>query len=289
MRVIFFVTLILASFIAKSQTSYSGLLGKYPITLIIKYRIDSDCKAYYVYNKHDTPITINGNSKGNKLKLLEYNRKGEISAYLIFPNFKQESDIINGKWISKDSSRVYDISLTKDFEISSGENEEWNYELLEAESTKKHYFRTIITKEKGEYYSTVSGVKIFEKKTDRLVQTIELECQFIGLNSLSIGDYNFDGINDFSVFESSYSGSNTTSIYMLKNPNTGKYFKSTYSGISLEFDNKAKLIYEKNSCCAGISVMNATYKVVNNKMVLIKKKCLKYNEEEKDFVEVECD
>jgi hypothetical protein len=35
--------------------------------------------------------------------------------------------------------------------------------------------------------------------------------------------------------------------------------------------------------------MNATFKVVNNKMVLIEKKCLEYDDEKEDFIETECE
>ena len=32
---------------------------------------------------------------------------------------------------------------------------------------------------------------IFEKETDKLIQTIELDCQLFGLDNVSVGDYNF--------------------------------------------------------------------------------------------------
>ena len=66
----------------------------------------------------------------------------------------------------------------------------------------------------------------------------------------------------------------TSSIYILRNPNSDQHTKSDFSGTSLEFDYDSKLIYEHNQCCAGRSHMNVTYKVVNNQMVLIEKKCL---------------
>lgn len=208
----------------------------------------------------------------------------------MFDEFQEGKQEIKGKWINSDSSKTYEIVLNKDFDIGYGDNLEWqNRELLQYESTKEHYFKTIITKEKGDFYARISGVNIYQKKTDRLIQTIELDCQLFGIDNVSVGDYNFDGIEDFSVFEASYAGPNTSSIYILRNPNSDQYLKSNFSGTSLEFDNDSKLIYEHNQCCAGRSHMNATYKVVNNEMVLVDKKCLEYDDEKEDFIETNCE
>ena len=154
-------------------------------------------------------------------------------------------------------------------------------------SINKHYFKLLITKKGGEDIRVI-GVRIYEKETDRLIQELNMDCQFWGLENISIGDYNFDGIDDFSVFESSYAGPNTSSIYVLKEPNSEKYFISEIYGISLEFDSGAKLIYEHNQCCAGRSHMNATYKLVDNKMELIEQRCLEYDDEKADFIEKDC-
>lgn len=107
----------------------------------------------------------------------------------------------------------------------------------------------------------------------------------MGLENISIGDFNFDGILDFAVFETSYTGLNTSSLYFLYDPKSGKYIESGFTGVSLEFDNKAKRIYERNQCCAGSQVTTAEYKVVNNKMVLIKEHCYIWDETKQDMVE----
>lgn len=290
MRISLLILLVLTSITVKSQSSYSGNLGKYPIKLIMYHYSDGVSLAYYVYDKFDTPITINGNLKNGELNLVEKDSAGQNSATLIFNDFKESNNKIDGKWISADKSKIYPISLKKDFDIEYGDNVEWtSKELIQSNSTKEHYFKTIITKEKGEFYGRISGIKIFQKKTDKLIQIIELDCQLFGIDNVSIGDYNFDGLDDFSVFEASYAGPNTSSIYILRVPNSDKYLTSNFSGTSLEFDNDAKLIYEHNQCCAGRSHMNATYKVVNNEMVLIEQKCLEYNEEKEDFIKIDCE
>lgn len=278
------------SITGKSQSSYSGYLGTFPITFVMYHYGDGESRAYYAYDKFDTPITINGTLKNNELRLIEKDDNGNNFATIVFDEFQEGKQEINGKWINSDSSKTYKIVLNKDFDIGYGDNLEWqNKELLQSESTKEHYFKTIITKEKGDFDARILGVKIYQKQTDRLIQTIELDCQLFGIDNVSVGDYNFDSIQDFSVFEASYAGPNTSSIYILRNPNSDQYLKSNFSGTSLEFDNNSKLIYEHNQCCGGRSHMNATYKVVNNEMVLVEKKCLEYDDEKEDFIETECE
>jgi hypothetical protein len=290
MRLNLLLVLLLFSIAGKSQSSYSGYLGKFPIKLVMYHYSDGVSLAYYAYNKYDSPITINGSLKKGTLALFEKNKDGNNSALLTFEGFEEGNQEIKGKWTNSDSSKAYQITLKKDFDIGSGDNLEWaNKELLQSKSTKEHYFKTIIIKEKGDFSARISGVKIFQKQTDKLIQTIELDCQLFGVDNVSVGDYNFDGIQDFSVFEASYAGSNTSSIYILRNPKSDQYVKSDFSGTSLAFDFDSKLIYTHNQCCAGRSHMNATYKVVNNKMILIDKKCLEYDDEKEDFMETQCE
>ena len=290
MKLNILILLLLFTITGKSQSCYSGHLGKFPITLVMYHYSDGVSLAYYAYDNYDSPITINGKFQNGELNLFEKDNTGNNTATLVFENFDKKKEEIKGTWIKSDKSKTHQISLHKDFEIDYGDNLEWTgKELLQSKSTKKHYFKSIINKEKGSYYARIAGVKIFKKKTDKLIQTIELDCQLFGIDNVSIGDYNFDGIEDFSVFEASYSGPNTSSIYILRNPNSEQYLKSDFSGTSLEFDNDSKLIYEHNQCCAGRSHMNATYKVVNNEMILVEKKCLEYDDEKEDFIETVCE
>ncbi len=290
MRLIILFLFVFLSLQLSAQTSYSGFLGKYPITLIMHHYSDGFSTAYYAYDKYDTPIRIDGKQTEEGLILYEKDDKGVIQATLFFEDFKEEASTVSGEWTKSDAYRSYETRLTKDFEIGYGEELAWQQKtLLQFGSTSDHYFKTIITKEKGEFYASVSGVQVWEKGTDKLLQVIELECQLFGIDNVSIGDYNFDGTPDFSVFEASYAGPNTSSIYILRNPNSSTYTISDFSGISLEFDEEKKRIYAHNQCCGGTSHMNATYKVVANKMVLLEKKCTEYDEAKDAFVEVECE
>ncbi len=278
------------SFNLFGQTSYTGFIDKYPIELVTYIYSDGDARAIYAYSKYDEPIEINGDIKENKLTLYEKDAANKDKATLTFDNFDPKSNKLVGIWKDLISNKELKITLTKNFDIEYGDTSEWsNREIIQPNSLKDKYFKLIISKTKDDFFAYVSGVKVIEKGTDKLIQKIDLECQLWGLNNISVGDYNFDGLEDFSVFEQSYAGPNTSSIYFLYNKNTNQYFESGFSGTSLEFDNEAKRIYEHNQCCAGRNHMNAEYKVVNNKMVLIKQTCIEYDEEKEDFITVECE
>jgi len=287
MKQIITILLIISSIQSFSQIRiYSGYVDKYPIHLVTYSYSDGNTRAIYSYDKHDTPIIINGRQKNDSLVLFEKNEKGE--AKLEFAGFNPENKEILGRWISQDKLIIFDIKLTKLHEFDSYDRTAFEkLELMQPESTKDNYFKLLISKKEGEDIRVV-GVRVYEKQTDRLIQELELDCQFWGLNNISVGDYNFDGVDDFSVFESSYAGPNTSSIYLLKDTKSDMYFISEISGISLEFDSGEKLIYEHNQCCAGRSYMNATYKLVDNKMVLIEQRCLEYDDEKEDFIEKDC-
>ena len=289
-RVLQILALLLTSFNLLGQTNYYGFIDKYPIELVTDIFSDGDVRAIYVYSNFDEPIVINGELKHSKLTLYEKDNNGKNKATLTFDNFDTKSNQLVGTWKELNSNKQLKISLKKNFDIDYGENIEWTArEIIQPISLKDKYFKLVISKAKDNFYAKVTGVKIFEKKTDKLIQQIYLECQLWGLNNISIEDYNFDGINDFSVFEQSYTGPNTSRLYFLFNPKTGKYFKSSFEGTSLEFDQNTKRIYEHNQCCAGRSHMNAEYKVINNKMVLVKKTCLEYDEKTEDLKEVKCE
>ncbi|KAF2507106.1 hypothetical protein EYY60_21605 [Flavobacterium zhairuonense] len=281
---------LLATTFLSAQISYKGFIDKYPIEFVTYLYSDGVGSAIYAYSNFDTPIVLSAKLTGKTLVFTEKDKTNKETAKLTFQNYNEKSQQLNGIWKDLSSGKELKITLSKEFNIDYGDNVQWtDREILQPESFKDKYFKLIVSKEKGSFYANVSGVKIIEKKTDKLIQKIDLDCQLWGLNNIGIDDYNFDGIPDFSVFESSYAGPNTSSLYFLYNPKTRKYFQSSFSGTSLEFDGQNKRIYEHNQCCAGSSHMNAEYKVVNNKMVLIKKTCLEYDEKVDDFVERKCD
>jgi len=265
--------------------SYSGFIDRFPIELITYGSSDGNINAIYSYNKYDTPIGINGALKNKNLELYEKDKKGEIIAKLIFGDYDENDNKLFGVWIDSKTNKKLKIILSKDFEFEMYDDTEFKQrEMIQSVSTKENYFKLLITKERGEE-ARVTGVNILKKKTDRLIQKINLDCSLMMLSNISVGDYNFDDKQDFSVFESSYAGPNTSSIYILKNAEDDKYTVSNFSGVSLEFDSESKTIFERNQCCAGLSITTALYKVITNEMVLIEEHCYKWNEEKGERTE----
>ena len=177
------------------------------------------------------------------------------------------------------------MTMDQSLRVSLFKKEEKEDGIIQYTSMNDHYFRIVTD------FQSVSEIKIFQKKTDKLIQKFDVDCQYRGFYGISTDDFNFDGITDFSIFESSYAGPNTSSLYFLYNPKTKRFIESDFSGTSLEFDAKRKRIIETNQCCAGASVITAEYKVVNNKMVLEKERCFKWSEKKQALVEqkaIEC-
>jgi len=276
------LTLLLTSFNLFGQTTYTGFIDKYPIELATEVDVFSDgdghARGVYAYSNHNTPIRVNGELKQGTLTLFEKDEQGNNKATLTFENFDENSQQLDGIWKDLTSNKQYKIRLTKNFGL----------DLIQSVSLKDKYFRLVVDGP-SRFFSRVTGVKILEKKTNKLIQHIDLDCQFLGFDNISVGDYNFDGIEDFSVFEGSYVGPNTSSRYFLFDPKTNEYFDSNFDGTSLEFDSNAKKIYEHNQCCAGRYRMHAEYEVINNEMVLVEQTCLEYDETTDDYKTVECE
>jgi hypothetical protein len=280
------LVLLLISFNVAAQISYSGFIDKYPITLVIHSGYGSGIPAAYAYDKFDTPITVDGTLKKSRLQLFEKDNNKNIQATLRFNNFSEAAQKLQGEWINKDSTKRLKISLTRNFEIDAGTQKQW--EILQYKSLPDHYFKLVVTKSSyGDLQ--VTGVKIFDKKTDRFIQQIDLECQYLGLDNIDVDDYNFDGLPDFSIFEASYAGANTTSVYILRSSASDQYFVSEITGTSLSFDPTSKRVLEHNECCAGSQYTDATYEIVDNRMKLLFKKCFEYNQDKQDYFEVSCD
>ncbi|AQX83951.1 hypothetical protein I6H88_13365 [Elizabethkingia bruuniana] len=268
-----------------AQTVYTGFIGESPVEMVI----DSDsgtADAVYAYTNYDEPIRLNNGIIKNG-RLIFNEKEGKLTkAVLTFENFTTDKNTITGVWKNLKTKNELKITLTKKYAVENGENIQWaDRELLQPESTKDKYFKVVLSKEKDGYYPTITAVKVYEKRTDKLLQKIDVECSFLGLDNINIEDYNFDGTEDFSIFEASYAGPNTSRIYYLYNKATQQYYESGFSGVSLEFDQKKKRIYERNQCCAGTIVTTAEYKVVKDNMVLLNQHCYRWDDRKQKLVE----
>ncbi len=254
-----------------AQVNYKGFIDKFPVELFAEINSGNDTNAVYVYSNFDEPINLTGNFEKGTVTFFEKDKKGNKTASLIFPNYNPENKTLNGTWTNLKTKKELAINLSKNVENNDG--------IIQKTSIGDKYFRIFTDNE------STHEIRIYQKKTDKLIQKFQVECRFSGINSIDIGDFNFDGLPDFSIFETSYAGPNTSSLYFLYNPKTKKFIESGFTGVSLEFDSKTKRITETNSCCAGSSVVISEYKVIKNKMILTKEKCLKWSEERQELVE----
>ncbi|WEK20941.1 MAG: FG-GAP repeat protein [Candidatus Pedobacter colombiensis] len=270
---------------AKAQLQYTGSIGSYPIQLFADLQAGN---GVYVYKKINTPISLSITLKEGALKLIERDGTGkkEVASF-VFEHFDAHASSIVGIWKNLSSGKPLPIHLKLDYDFKEdGQDQNWkDKEVLQAVSLKDQYFKTVLSKPKGEHYASVNQVKIIDKKTNVVKQEFKVDCQEMGMSSISLGDFNFDGFTDFAVFETSYAGPNTSSLYYLYNPKSESFEASEIRGISLEFDPELKRIIETNQSSAGRERRVTIYKVVKNKMVVVEDHDYIWDEKIQDYVE----
>lgn len=280
--------LCMSLFISQSygQVCYTGFIGNDSVEMVTQYYSDGPARAVYAFLANDEPIEVEGEYTADSLILIEKSPTDEPAFAIIFTGFKPQSDNLKGMRTDLASGESKKIALKKQFDLDEGDEAEYDHrEILQPVSLDESYFRLLVSKGKDYYYPKVTGIKIIRKKTDQLIQKIDLNDDFIGLDQVATGDYNFDNYTDFSVFKSLYAGANTESSYFLFDPQTGKYFDSGFQGISLTFDEVNKQIIEVNACCAGQQEMISKYAVVNNSMVLIEAHCYIWDDKKQAMTE----
>lgn len=272
--------------VALAQSGYAGTIGPLPIELVLEGAAsDSEQTGLYVYTKYDTPIELTGSVKRGTLTLTEHDGHGKATAVFTVPAFAAGRPSYVGTWQNLATGQQLPLALTRRFDLWANPPPTSPVRLRQAASLPAVYFQEVLAKSAESGELAVTHVRLVEKKTDRLVQEFDVECERQGVHSVSVGDYNFDGHPDFAVFEQSYAGPNTSSLYFLYDPATKRFEESDFAGISLEFDAKKKRIYERNSCCAGTSVTTAVYKVVDNGMVPLETHCYRWSEKRKRLIE----
>lgn len=274
--------------VAMSQSCYTGTIGALPIELTLEDggQVQSaQQEGMYVYTKFDTPIRLAGTLKHGTLTLTERDSHGKATALFTVAAFMAGPARYVGSWKNLATGQQLPLVLTRRFDLWASPPPASPVVLGQYASLPGIYFQEVLTNNPEVGGLAVSQVRLVEKKTDRLVQAFDVECDRRGLTSVAVGDYNFDGHPDFAVFEHGYAGPNTTSLYFLYDPATRRFEESGFEGISLEFDARKKRIYERNSCCAGTSVTTVVYKLVQNEMVALEKHCFRWSEKKKELVE----
>lgn len=272
---------------------YQGFIRKSPIHLVLDI---GDNTALYSYDKYDTPIILNVQKQNDDLVLNEMNDKYEpVATITLNDYFKGDNKYLikqTGTWKSLVNGKSYKVLLKHAFDFTNS-----GYSarpILIFDSNKKHYFKRVLSNNEGKGIEK-TDLRIYEKGTDNLIQTFP-DFWSVALSNflyeVSTGDYNFDGYDDFSVTVETFAGSNTRSQYYLWNPKTKQYHASDkISGISLEFDQKKKRIYEINRSSAGRYKNVTTYKLdKNNNMINLGTACyeLDFTKTGNEYVLVLC-
>lgn len=267
---------------AWGQTSYVGSIGTLPIELALDSYSGGEVEGVYIYKKFGSPIALTGTTTQGTLVLTEGNVHGKATARLTIPAFTADLQTITGTWQNLATGQQLPVVLTPQFErdLNQDSDSTAHPELLQVSALKTCYFKVVLSSSES-----IGSVKLCEKRTGRLVQELKADCELRGIQSVSVGDFNFDGLEDFAVYQQGFAGPNTDSLYFLYDPIKKKYVDSGFEGVSLQFDAKTKRVYETNSCCAGSSVQNSVYKIVRNRMVLVEQHCLRWNEKKQALVE----
>lgn len=265
---------------AWGQAGYVGSIGTLPIELALDLYSGGGADGAYLYKRFGTPIALRGTTTKGVLRLVESDRRGKATACILIPAFATDQQSVVGTWQNLVTGQKLPLALRQQFGPGPNPDSTASQELLQVAALKTCYFKTVMNSPAG-----VGSVRLYEKKTGRLVQEILADGAPRALRSVSVGDFNFDGLEDFAVFEQGFAGPNTASRYFLYDPTGKRYVDSGFEGVSLQFDPKTRRVYETNSCCAGSSIQNSTYKIVRNRMVLVEQHCLRWNEKKQALVE----
>ena len=158
----------------------------------------------------------------------------------------------------------------------------WDTKIIDEQEVDDYILQLVASKEENDYASHWLYLQVLDKATKQPLQQLEIDSYGIG-DSFRFGDFNFDGHTDFSLLEGYGVLDNSTQLYFLFDPQTKTFDMSDIYGSNLEFDDATQTITSSSRCCAGSEGSNATYCIVDNKMVLIEQYCYRvkkeYNEE----------
>lgn len=262
---------------AGAQFVYRGAVDKYPVEFLLDAYSDGVVNAVYAYDRFDKPIRISGRQSETGLLLVERNSEAADTTTMRFDGGEVGADSLRGTWYNVRSGRRFEVRLALLRDLRAEGATYRDVAVIQDAELDSSYFRLLVSRETGQE-PRVTGVRVHHKGDDRLLQELRADCDFLGLGSISSGDYNFDGTPDFSVFEQGFAGPNTSSIYFLYDPKSKRYFRSALRGVSLEFDPVRKRITEVNQCCAGSQIQRIEYKLVQNRMQKTAEQCFKWDE-----------
>lgn len=162
--------------------NFTGFIGKYPVTLSFQikegYFGETSKKHYniigvYKYDKFNNPIRLEGkfDQKTNKIDIYELDVNDKISATF---SLNLNSNKLSGTW-EKDKNQLQ-VNLKLKDKLSDLANEEFeNIEILQYHSLKDFYFVGSYTKYRESEDAHMRELKIINKKTNKLLQTLNFD------------------------------------------------------------------------------------------------------------------
>jgi hypothetical protein len=136
----------------------------------------------------------------------------------------------------------------------------------------------------SEFTTYIGSINIIDSKSRKIIQKLSIphdkEQIHSGLpfrkdlmNKDIFQDVNFDGYQDIILFSGSYAGPNTHAAFWVYDPATKRFnYNEQLSELtSVRIDSIKHLIFSSNSCCAGHSRTDQTYRWQGNKLELIEK------------------
>lgn len=262
-----------SNFILANYSSYEGTIGKNKAELYIEAYFKDDINIIYIDSETHEPKGLfrcyNKKKCDYNFTAYEYYTALENIDTITFDNidFNEDKTILLPPTLEGDSKRYGHFNLEKKFDYdykSNSDNENHdvslknntefnNIEFIQRESTKNYYFKTLISKKKGEFLKIV-GINIYRKKDGSLLQTIDNLKDFDFLSFTSINtdrDANFDGKdNDFYISKTteSINERNVIDAYYSYDKKQNKFVYLNLTGRFITFDPNKKTATKKKIC-----------------------------------------
>ncbi|WP_141673698.1 hypothetical protein [Gilliamella sp. HK2] len=269
-----FTMVFFSNFVFANYSIYEGTIDKYKVEFYFDAFYKDDINIIYIDNKTYEPKQLNSTNKYQNDKSIIFNipetnfSTSSIDTIVIKNiDFDEDSTIIFNKTLECESKLYGTFKLNKKFDydfkthvnavdhnLKLENNVEFNnVEIIQRESTKDYYFKTIISKKKGEFLQVV-GINIYRKKDGSLFQTINNLKDFGFLSFTSINtdrDANFDGKdNDFYISKTteSLNERNIIDAYYSYDKKQDKFVYLNLTGRFIAFDSEKKTAEKVKYC-----------------------------------------
>ena len=162
--------------------NYTGLIGKYPVTLSIQIKTgyfgEAAKKHYniigvYKYDKFNQPIRLEGffDQHNRAMKVQEIGANGQTSATFQLSSSAQK---LTGTWSNGKSKLKVELQLLDKLSDLSDEAFH-NIQVLQFSSLKNYYFIGIYAKEMKSSQASMRALKIVSKETNKTFQILNFD------------------------------------------------------------------------------------------------------------------